>query len=52
MAIKRTFNTLNSLHVISKNNSVFIKSKTNEDEWHPINFQWIPVVKLNETMNQ
>ncbi len=46
---KKAINKMNTNHVISKNNKVFIKSRSNE--WFPINFQWIPIVKLNETMN-
>ena len=42
-------------HVFSENNQVFIKNNegftpknVNEEVWFPINFQWIPVVKLQE----
>jgi len=31
--------------VFSKNNQVFMK---NSENWNPINFQWIPIVKLQE----
>jgi len=45
-------------YVFSKNNQVFIKNevgfssnkakKINEVAWSPINFQWIPILKLQE----
>jgi len=42
-------------HVCLKNNQVYIKNNesftpknVNEEVWSPINFQWIPVVKLQE----
>tara|TARA_R110002050_G_scaffold233063_2_gene368752 strand:- start:21836 stop:21988 length:153 start_codon:yes stop_codon:yes gene_type:complete len=49
MKIKKLSDKMNAVHVISKDNKVFIKSETNE--WYPINFQWIPIVKLNKIMN-
>jgi len=49
---------INSKHVFAKNNQVFIKNevgfssnkseKINEVAWRPINFQWIPIMKLQE----
>ena len=49
---------INSKHVFAKNNQVFIKNevgfssnkseKINEEAWSPINFQWIPIMKLQE----
>lgn len=41
---------IKTVHVFSKNNQVFIKNKTNidEDQWFPIIFQWMPIVKLQE----
>ncbi|WP_168796642.1 hypothetical protein [Cognatitamlana onchidii] len=44
-------NALNAIHVVSKNNTVYIKSSNNCSEWYAINFQWIPVNKLEETLN-
>ncbi len=43
-------------HVFTENNQVFLKKalKDNEttapgrDEWSPINFQWIPILKLHQ----
>ncbi|MUH38136.1 hypothetical protein D9O36_19975 [Zobellia amurskyensis] len=42
-------------HVFSENNQVFLKNNftrnsTVEEEWSPINFQWIPVVQLQERL--
>lgn len=48
-------------HVFTENNQVFLKhdsienmqiANKNKEEWHPINFQWIPVIKLNENLNK
>ncbi|WOD43287.1 hypothetical protein [Hwangdonia lutea] len=39
-------------YVFSENNQVSIKTNKEENEWYPINFQWIPVKKLSESMNQ
>ncbi|AUP80962.1 hypothetical protein [Flavivirga eckloniae] len=42
--------------VFSKNNMVFIRkevtnsSGSNDDEWYPVNFQWIPVISLRENL--
>jgi hypothetical protein len=41
---------LNSQFVFSENNQVLINCRTNEEEWSPINFQWIPIVKLRKKM--
>ncbi|MEM9143035.1 MAG: hypothetical protein AAGA86_08615 [Bacteroidota bacterium] len=50
--------TLQTRHVFSENNQVFLKqeasaSKTHKnDQWFPVNFQWMPVVALkNELEN-
>ncbi|RXP64539.1 hypothetical protein EC396_00760 [Lutibacter sp. HS1-25] len=56
-------NTIDTLHVYSKENQVFIKNKqqlssikkiekNNLETWSPINFQWIPIVKLQEKFKQ
>ncbi len=46
-------------HVFTENNEVFIKktaatdqsaSRTEETEWFPVNFQWIPVMELRRKM--
>ncbi|WP_430909672.1 hypothetical protein [Maribacter sp. 2-571] len=51
-------NVIHTKHVFSVNNQVFIK-ELNADtalpavetaEWFPVNFQWIPVIKLRKTM--
>lgn len=39
-------------YIFSENNQVLIKASENDDEWYPINFQWIPVKKLTDSMNQ
>lgn len=42
--------SLNSQFVFSENNQVLINR--NNEEWFPINFQWIPIVKLRKNMKQ
>ncbi|MDO6808983.1 hypothetical protein Q4603_10185 [Zobellia galactanivorans] len=42
-------------HVFSENNQVFLKNNCSnntltEEQWSPINFQWIPVVQLQERL--
>ena len=44
--------TINTQYVFSEKNQVSIKTNDNNNEWYPINFQWIPIKKLNENMNQ
>ncbi len=41
---------LNAQFVFSNDNQVLINSSNNREEWYPINFQWIPVIKLHESM--
>jgi len=36
-------------HVFLKDINVFIKEN---EEWHPINFQWISVINLNNELNK
>jgi hypothetical protein len=48
----KTKTSINSQFVFSENNQVLINSDRNNDEWFPINFQWIPVMKLNKNMQQ
>jgi hypothetical protein len=54
---------IDTIHVYSEENQVFIKNKqqpsstkkidtTNLETWSPINFQWIPIVKLQEKFKQ
>ncbi|MFC4096833.1 hypothetical protein [Euzebyella saccharophila] len=39
-------------HVFSKNNQVFLKSTDLlSNDWSPINFQWIPVLKMREQLD-
>jgi len=46
-------------HVFSKNNQVYLKQITNEgfflnqnnDEWFPINFQWVSPIELQNNFN-
>jgi len=40
------------IQVVSKNNTVFIKSNTETNKWHPISFQWVPVCELKKNINQ
>jgi len=44
-------NPINTKYVYSekKDNTVYLKQ--NNDNWFPVNFQWIPVVKLNNKLN-
>jgi len=41
---------IQTTQVYANKNQVFVKSKvkTNEDQWFPIDFQWMPIVKLQE----
>ncbi|UNY99028.1 hypothetical protein MQE36_01445 [Zhouia spongiae] len=41
---------INAQFVFSEDDQVLINSDRNKDEWYPINFQWIPVVTLNQNM--
>ena len=43
---------INTQFVFVEENQVLINSDRNEDQWVPINFQWIPVIKLNKIMNK
>ena len=44
-------NTIKTKHVYSekKQNTIYLKQKN--EKWFPINFQWIPGVKLNNELN-
>lgn len=47
--------TIKTTHVYTKNNQVFLKNTTKEntvenEEWYPINFQWIPLLKLQNDL--
>jgi hypothetical protein len=41
---------INTRHVYLKKNESTVYFKENNEEWYPINFQWIPVVKLNNEL--
>jgi hypothetical protein len=43
MKTKKTKTTINTIHVVSKHDKVFVKSNTETNAWRLINFQWIPV---------
>ena len=54
-------NAIETRHVFTENNQIFLKhnsieqthlTRKNNEEWHPINFQWIPVIKLNQNLNE
>lgn len=45
-------NVINTQIVFAEKGQVFINSDTNTEEWHPINFQWIPIINLHKKMNQ
>jgi len=36
---------------LKKNTAVSSQAKTESDEWFPINFQWIPIIHLNQNLN-
>ncbi len=38
--------------VFSENNILSIRIDAEANIWCPINFQWIPVMKLSKSMNQ
>ncbi len=51
--------TIETQHVFSENDQVFLKQEhaennilsiKNKEGWHPINFQWIPVITLNNSL--
>lgn len=42
---------INTQYVFSKNNQVSIKIDKNVDKWYPINFQWAPIIELQQNMN-
>ncbi|MEO9891119.1 hypothetical protein [Aurantibacter sp.] len=45
-------------HVFNHKNQVFLKGNSEEtalnenDTWYPINFQWIPVLQLKESLHK
>lgn len=39
--------TINSQYAYSENNIVSIKINKEKNEWLPINFQWVPIINLN-----
>jgi len=43
---------INSSYVYSENNIVSIKTNKENNEWYPINFQWIPIMELSTEMNK
>ena len=51
MKAKKLTGITNTKFVFSKNNQVALKNNIDK-EWYPINFQWIPIIKLNHVMNQ
>ena len=51
MKAKKSNGIMNTKFVFSKNNQVTLKNSIDK-EWYPINFQWIPIIKLNQVMNQ
>ena len=52
-------NVIDTQQVFSKNNQVYLKKDTNKatlidnnnEEWFPINFQWISVIELHSNFN-
>ncbi len=43
---------INSQYVFAENNKVLLRIDAEANTWYPINFQWIPVIKLNKSMNK
>ncbi len=41
-------------HAFSKKTKVFMKENGHgeKEKWYPINFHWIPVVRLNKDLNK
>jgi len=37
---------INTKYVFAKNNQVSIKRDKNVDKWYPVNFQWVPIIGL------
>lgn len=55
--LKNHSNLINSKVVFTENNQVYLKNSsqlsvvsTKEEEWSAINFQWIPVMNLNNEL--
>ena len=46
--------TIKTKHVFSDENQVFLKATEettiNNEEWYPINFQWIPIIELQNNL--
>ena len=51
MKNKKLNDIINTKHVFTTNNQVTIKNDIDK-EWYPINFQWIPIIRLNQNMDQ
>ncbi len=47
--LNKPINT-NHMYFDKKENKVLLKEK--DEKWYPINFQWIPIVKLNNELNK
>lgn len=47
---QRVFSENNQVYLKKDTDGSFIKDKRN-NEWFPINFQWIPIVELNNNFN-
>jgi len=45
-------NPIRTKHVYSEKNSNKVYLKKDDEQWFPINFQWIPVLKLNNEINK
>jgi hypothetical protein len=50
MKTKKWSNTINTIHVVSKKDKVYMKDHLKTDTWYPINFQWIPLVRLQQNI--
>ncbi|WP_149275880.1 hypothetical protein [Pareuzebyella sediminis] len=49
--------SIKTKYVYSENSQVFLKKETEgdtltEEQWFPINFQWIPVVELHKSLTE
>ncbi|WP_347926089.1 hypothetical protein [Pontimicrobium sp. SW4] len=50
--IKKEKIEISSQFIYSKDNEVLIQLDRSKEQWFPINFQWIPVLELQRSMNK
>jgi len=49
---KKRINSIKTNLVYSGNTHNTVYLKVNNEKWFPINFQWIPVINLNNELNK